>query len=402
MPLAYINFVSGGGATDPGFGGGMPAGPGIDNSLPGCQPGVDNSLPTPPPGIWPPPSFGTPIVPTPPGVAGTIWPPGAVRRTPPGRRAARPPGGPVPAASVRAASANPTADRWDASQPTEPIATPPPSTKPPPGTFWVVAGIPGLGWRYVCVDPSLDAGMPLPPRHAEVTIVPFVVDRARTALGKVVSTRPLRPVPPGRALGCRIPPPADVAPGAWLRRAHRAPCIGTFDEDGQYGNHTDGSSRMSAILLAENSDGLLVVRSMGRAAGASSVLRFRGGEGDRGERRGSPSTSSKRYRMSAPAFRHATGVRSFCWPPSSSRSWSPSWAVQRPATGCSSSARPEPGACSSFLGQATRDVGRGAGRHPGAAAGRTHTTGPAGLNSCFHRAGKLESSRETWKFLWKP
>jgi hypothetical protein len=26
----------------------------------------------------------------------------------------------------------------------------------------VVCGIPGVGWRYVCVDPSLQPGMPLP------------------------------------------------------------------------------------------------------------------------------------------------------------------------------------------------------------------------------------------------
>jgi hypothetical protein len=25
----------------------------------------------------------------------------------------------------------------------------------PQGKFWIVAGIPGYGWRYVCVDPSL-------------------------------------------------------------------------------------------------------------------------------------------------------------------------------------------------------------------------------------------------------
>jgi hypothetical protein len=36
----------------------------------------------------------------------------------------------------------------------------------PSGKFWVVAGIPGVGWRYVCVDPSLEAGMPLPPAPA--------------------------------------------------------------------------------------------------------------------------------------------------------------------------------------------------------------------------------------------
>jgi hypothetical protein len=36
----------------------------------------------------------------------------------------------------------------------------------PSQKFWVVCGIPGIGWRYVCVDPSLVAGMPLPPAPA--------------------------------------------------------------------------------------------------------------------------------------------------------------------------------------------------------------------------------------------
>jgi hypothetical protein len=35
-------------------------------------------------------------------------------------------------------------------------------TKPPSTVFYVVAGIPGVGWRYVTVDTSLIAGMPLP------------------------------------------------------------------------------------------------------------------------------------------------------------------------------------------------------------------------------------------------
>jgi hypothetical protein len=32
--------------------------------------------------------------------------------------------------------------------------------------YWMVAYCPSLGWRYVVVDPSLTAGMPLPP-HPE-------------------------------------------------------------------------------------------------------------------------------------------------------------------------------------------------------------------------------------------
>jgi hypothetical protein len=136
--------------------------PGIDNSLPPGTPpiGPDNTLPEPPVGIWPPPSFSRPIVPigpdnTLPVAPGTIWPS---------------PGGPM----------YPT---------TGPVRPPTGSTQPLPGggrpdntlpggqggqidnalpsqKFWVVAGIPGLGWRYVCVDPSLRPGHALPP-HAQ-------------------------------------------------------------------------------------------------------------------------------------------------------------------------------------------------------------------------------------------
>jgi hypothetical protein len=37
------------------------------------------------------------------------------------------------------------------------------STKPPSNTYWVVVGIPGIGWRYTAIDPSLTVGHPLPP-----------------------------------------------------------------------------------------------------------------------------------------------------------------------------------------------------------------------------------------------
>jgi hypothetical protein len=112
--------------------------PGIDNSLPAGTPpiGPDNTLPEPPVGIWPPPSFSRPIVPigpdnTLPVTPGTIWPsPG---------RPARPdnslPGG--------------SGGQIDNSLPSQ--------------TYWVVAGIPGIGWRYIAIDPSLEVGHPLPP-----------------------------------------------------------------------------------------------------------------------------------------------------------------------------------------------------------------------------------------------
>ncbi|HEX3347421.1 MAG TPA: hypothetical protein VHS58_04885, partial [Acetobacteraceae bacterium] len=96
--------------------------------------GPDHGLPEPPPGIWPPPTVSHPIQPAPPGTPpGTIWPsPG------------------VPSHPIAPPSPG---------TPSHPIAT-------PPGKFWVVAGIPGVGWRYICVDPSLKPDQGLPPAPA--------------------------------------------------------------------------------------------------------------------------------------------------------------------------------------------------------------------------------------------
>jgi len=40
--------------------------------------------------------------------------------------------------------------------------------------YWVVVGIPGIGWRYVCVDPSLhpDQGLPSAPPGVDNTLPP--------------------------------------------------------------------------------------------------------------------------------------------------------------------------------------------------------------------------------------
>ena len=56
--------------------------------------------------------------------------------------------------------------------------------------------------------------------------------------------------------------------------------IATFDADGRYGNHTDGRSH-AAILLAENSDGLLVCDQWVGQRCQQRVIRFRGGDGKR-------------------------------------------------------------------------------------------------------------------------
>ena len=130
MPFGYFIPVKGGhpdqslpgmeGETDPGYGHDIG--------------GIGGTLPIPPPGIWPPPSFTHPIVPigpdnTLPVQPGTIWPA---------------PGKP---------------DRPSNELPGQPSR---PDHSLPSSKFWVVAGIPGVGWRYVCVDPSLTVGNELP------------------------------------------------------------------------------------------------------------------------------------------------------------------------------------------------------------------------------------------------
>jgi hypothetical protein len=128
-----------------------------DNELPGHEgpvdPGYgidlehpDQGLPSPPPGVWPPPTASHPIAPLPPGSStppGTIWPsPG---------HPAHPiaPGGPPPT-------------------PDQGLPQPPahPDQGLPSQKFWVVAGIPGYGWRYICVDPSLSVSHPIAPPPA--------------------------------------------------------------------------------------------------------------------------------------------------------------------------------------------------------------------------------------------
>lgn len=136
-----------GGPVDPGFGQG---GNRPDNSLPPGVPPIGSTLPEPPPGIWPPPSFTRPIVPvgpdnTLPVQPGTIWPsPGRPNR----------PDNSLPGGGGRPDNSLPGGQggQIDNSLPSQ--------------TFWVVAGIPGVGWRYIAVDPSLEVGNELPP-HAE-------------------------------------------------------------------------------------------------------------------------------------------------------------------------------------------------------------------------------------------
>jgi hypothetical protein len=147
------------GPVDPGYG----VGEGHpDQGLPplsGLRP--DNGLPKPPPGVFPPLTPSHPIQPAPPGTPpGTIWPPIGGNHPdqglPPGR-----PGRP-PRPDQGLPGSPPAPDQG--LPPTSPGA--PDQGLPRPQVFWVVAGIPGVGWRYVCVDPSLtvDNTLPAPPQ----------------------------------------------------------------------------------------------------------------------------------------------------------------------------------------------------------------------------------------------
>lgn len=160
MPLAYIRILRQGSHPDnelPGMEAPVDPGYGLDLGA-----GIDNTLPEPPPGIWPPPSHSRPIVPigpdnTLPVQPGTIWPsPGRPARPDQGLPGGggHPGGGPMPGNPPRPSQGLP--------------GGPPgvPDNTLPSQKFWVVCGIPGIGWRYVCVDPSLVAGMPLPPAPA--------------------------------------------------------------------------------------------------------------------------------------------------------------------------------------------------------------------------------------------
>jgi hypothetical protein len=116
--------------------------------------GVDNTLPPGPPGVFPPLSPSHPIQPAPPGTPpGTIWPPFWA-----GPR----PGHELPSVPGHPSQGLPVSPGHPSTGPVPPDA----STKPPSQTYWVVVGIPGIGWRYCAVDPSLSVGYPLPPSAA--------------------------------------------------------------------------------------------------------------------------------------------------------------------------------------------------------------------------------------------
>jgi hypothetical protein len=153
--------VVGRGHPDQGLPPGEPAYP--DQGLPGepaypdqgLPPYPDQGLPTPPAGTFPPPTPTHPIVPAPPGTPpGAIWPPvppPVVWPRPPHPDQGLPPGSP--------GAPDQTLPPGSPGAPAQPIVL-------PPETFWVVAGIPGVGWRYVAVDPSLRPSHDLPAQPA--------------------------------------------------------------------------------------------------------------------------------------------------------------------------------------------------------------------------------------------
>ena len=138
----------------------LPGGGHIDNSLPPGMPPIGSTLPEPPPGVWPPLTPSFPIQPAPPGTPpGSIWPP--IHPVYPSHGLPPSPGHPdagLPPAPARPGQPLPPSPGHPSGGPVQP-----PGSTLPAKTWWVVVGIPGVGWRYAAIDPSLDAGMPLPP-----------------------------------------------------------------------------------------------------------------------------------------------------------------------------------------------------------------------------------------------
>jgi hypothetical protein len=80
---------------------------------------------------------------------------------------------------------------------------------------------------------------------------------------------------------CGLPHTSLWRRGDPVRGSGCAPgtAIATFDPNGLYGNHTDGRSH-TAVLLSENSDGLLVSDQWRGQPVHQRVIRYRGGSGN--------------------------------------------------------------------------------------------------------------------------
>jgi hypothetical protein len=79
----------------------------------------------------------------------------------------------------------------------------------------------------------------------------------------------------------QTPRTADWKRGVLVRGndVPRGTAIATFDDDGTYGNHTDGTSH-AAILVAEQDDGLLVWDQWKNHPVSQRTIHFRNGAGD--------------------------------------------------------------------------------------------------------------------------
>lgn len=167
-----VDTLSAEGPVDPGFGGGVGgAHPGHDLPGGGLHPWIPGHLPEPPPGIWPPLTPSHPIQPAPPGTPpGSIWPPigGPSHPIAPGSPGApahpiAPPSPGTPTHPVAPGSPGTPAHPIAPGSPGAPDQGLPPSGSAPK-TYWVVVGIPGVGWRYAALDPSVSA--PIAPTPA--------------------------------------------------------------------------------------------------------------------------------------------------------------------------------------------------------------------------------------------
>jgi hypothetical protein len=141
------------GGVDPGYGQG---GLGPDQGLPSGGDLVDPGygVPIPPPGVWPPPVPSHPIVIAPPDTPpGAIWPAPGLPTHPiaGGGMPPRPDQGLPPV----------TPGGPDQGLPRPPGMPAHPISGVPSGKYWVIVIIPGYGWRYVCIDPSLTPTHPI-------------------------------------------------------------------------------------------------------------------------------------------------------------------------------------------------------------------------------------------------
>ena len=157
--------VTGGYLNVEGMSGGYP-----DNSLPGEQPGIDNSLPIPSStasGVWPPP------VPAHPHSADPAWGQHAAA----GHDLAQPWPSSAPDCAWRGTTYSHASDSsWRLASEARSDATadgmdPHPSHPIASGTYWCLVYLPGFGWKYVVIDPSLEinaeppAPQPTPTPH---------------------------------------------------------------------------------------------------------------------------------------------------------------------------------------------------------------------------------------------